>query len=665
MATTIKYPDPSAQPLWKTKIHKRDRLQVINEEDLPVDEFLKALGIKDSSLASSFGITNEEELHRRHNLCRFLTGHPAFTSWVEESGVTAGLPIDEEEFLKFYNPQNEHNPYWAMVHGWIEFILNSPDAPPDLQMIANKLLVGLDLEAAERKMADIITQRVEQITVMHGWMSFEVVTVGVEKSVKEKMGVDPDQSLFLVSDLEYSGGEVFGHRKYSQKISTKLAYPKWTHDALNPFNWLGFGFLRRKLVDFKNLLRCRPAYKAMVINSISTSMIEDIRSAVLGKLRKIHWDNSSLNGGQATVQFSYDQSGLQITILHLEIPEPEDRKTVNLSDGFAGYDALKYQQIMKAEVLIQRKRDEAAHAQANNALIAAAVRQNHSFLTPFFSTSLNMDREFRWFAILNEYRGKEFHDLYEALQDQRNFFAEYWNQLQVVISVLRSIQDTALKFGVPICQPEIVTDGHVVEFGQLYPTQLLCHLKKGQVVPVHSLPELNGRMIALTGEHGGGKSETQIGIVVNIFLAQSGLPVFGQFFRFNVKKVLGMVFIAQRGEGSTCEILLGKIRNILRGIQGIDGKRVVLVLDEVGTGTQEMAGFELGRDLLNTLARSGVSVIFSTQIMSLAEFARDQLNALCFQLDSKHRLSPGIGDGGMKRLRQRIGVDRFLEEIKS
>ncbi|KKP89953.1 MAG: hypothetical protein UR94_C0032G0002 [Parcubacteria group bacterium GW2011_GWA2_36_10] len=664
---TIVYPSPSAQPLWKTNIPKRDRLMIINEEDLPVEEFLTALGVKESPLTPSFGITDEAELQERHALCSFLTSNPTFMTWVKEHQLEAELPTNEDRFLRFYDPKQAHNPYWQAVHQWLETMQHTINVPARLQAITDKLIAGLHLEAIESDMASAITQRVEQITIMSGLMSFQVSMREVPQPAKVAGAVEGAQetkkSLFRVNELEYLSGEVHGHRKYSQQLSTELAYPTWTENMLNPLNWLGLGRLRKLWIDPSSFLRRRRAYRAMVIKSVSKSMKEDVKTATENHLNELRWDNDDLGGGTVTVLFAYDQYGLKITVLNMEAAEPENIEPADFNDGFEGYDGEKKRQMVMAETLVKDAKAKTLRAKTNNALIALAQAQLDSFFWPIKAFSSSMDRHYRWFAISNEYRGKEFNDIYQALEAQRQFFAAYYLQLRTVIDLLESVQATAHKFGVPICQPEIVTNGHVVDFGQLYPTQLLCRLKKGEVTPIHSLPELNGRMIVLTGHHGGGKSETQISIVANIYLAQSGLPVFGEFFRFNVKKVLGMVFIAQRGQGSTCEMLLGKIRNILKGIKGVDGKQVVLVLDEVGTGTQEMAGLELGRDLLHTLALSGVSVIFSTQIISLAEFARDKLNALCFQMDSEHQVTEGIGDGGMQQLRQRTGVEKLLTHV--
>ena len=128
----------------------------------------------------------------------------------------------------------------------------------------------------------------------------------------------------------------------------------------------------------------------------------------------------------------------------------------------------------------------------------------------------------------------------------------------------------------------------------------------------------------------------------------------------NVKDVLGMMFI-ERGIGSTCELLLDKIVAILKEIKNVHNSKVVLVLDEIGTGTREVDGLKLGEDVLAKLSEMGVSVLFSTQITSLAEFARDELGAQCLRVDEKHNLSIGIGRGGMDSLRKRKGLDKLLK----
>jgi len=121
-----------------------------------------------------------------------------------------------------------------------------------------------------------------------------------------------------------------------------------------------------------------------------------------------------------------------------------------------------------------------------------------------------------------------------------------------------------------------------------------------------------------------------------------------------------MVFI-ERGNGSTCEMLVGSLRDVLGAAFKHKGHEVVLVLDELGSATQEEAGFGLGHDILGEISHRHISALFSTQIHRLATSARDDFGADIFQLDEQHRILPGIGDGGMQRLRSRLGLDKVLQ----
>lgn len=123
-----------------------------------------------------------------------------------------------------------------------------------------------------------------------------------------------------------------------------------------------------------------------------------------------------------------------------------------------------------------------------------------------------------------------------------------------------------------------------------------------------------------------------------------------------------MVFL-ERGSGSTCELLLQKSKKILEALQsGACPHSTLLILDEIGTGTQEVDGFEFGKRLLKRLSISGCSVIFSTQITELAKFAKESLGTACFNFDLGHHIAPGIGSGGINALMQAVGIDQLLQE---
>jgi len=133
------------------------------------------------------------------------------------------------------------------------------------------------------------------------------------------------------------------------------------------------------------------------------------------------------------------------------------------------------------------------------------------------------------------------------------------------------------------------------------------------------MPVLDGQMVCLTGRNGGGKTVAQLSLGDIIYLTQSGLPSFGEDISLNVKKMLGMVFIGSRGEhGSTFESLVIKTRDVLLAADKYKANEIVMIMDELGAGTQQYSGKNLALRLLKTLHNRGISTIFSTQITEVA-----------------------------------------------
>ncbi|MEK7103258.1 MAG: hypothetical protein AAB870_02840, partial [Patescibacteria group bacterium] len=115
--------------------------------------------------------------------------------------------------------------------------------------------------------------------------------------------------------------------------------------------------------------------------------------------------------------------------------------------------------------------------------------------------------------------------------------------------------------------------------------------------------------------------------------------------------------------GSTCEMIIAKLTNILKAAEQYSSDEFVVVIDELGVGTQESSGLELGKDMLEALSKRKISVLFSTQILALAEYAKADLGAYCFKVDEHHALSVGIAGGAMDVLREKSGFNAILKKI--
>lgn len=114
------------------------------------------------------------------------------------------------------------------------------------------------------------------------------------------------------------------------------------------------------------------------------------------------------------------------------------------------------------------------------------------------------------------------------------------------------------------------------------------------------------------------------------------------------------------GDGSTATVFVKKTMNLFENIQKVPAHKSLIFIDEIGKGTQESAGLKLGQQILKALSQNGNSVIFNTQIMKLAEHARDNFQAICLKVDDNHQFQPGIGEGLMEELIHEVGLDKYL-----
>lgn len=640
---------------WRRDFPDRARLVIVNGESFPKAEIMESLGLgKREHEAYAFGLADEEEIRARLDLQRMFHESPAFRQVVDGTLSEGGLPTGERQFLSYFDPGREHTPFWQGVHNFLAAVDAYPRVPRRVAIVAQALRDALPLEQQERAMAEQIGQEVLRAATLAGLVTFRI---------------DAEESAIV--GLKMVQAEVGGHRLFSRETAKVrlVPMPQWTEKYEYRDEFLGLvASAVRGVVHGINWVIKRGVFRDMVIGGSSSAIEDDLTRAVFRQLWKIRWAAwpHRLDGATVHVFFRYSKDGLEIRILDMEFID--DTCESGLSDdlvAFPGYTAQQHRAMRRvnaayrnaARMNVRLLRKAQLHAFAEGA-------SPGFFLSSFNAPSPAIDALYRWTAIRALYESKEHRAVSARAEELRTFFGRQLRELRAVLTLYRTIRDRAEALGLPFCIPEVAKGEHVVQFDHLFPAQLLLRMKPGEAVPVDGLPELDGRMIGLTGKHGGGKTETQLAVLTSIYLAQSGLPVFARQFRFNVKQVLGIVFISQRGIGSTAQQYLEKLRNVLEEIRGMDGKDVVLILDELGTGTQEDAGYDLGREILSRLAARGISILFSTQIIRLAEYSQRELDALCVQFNAQHRISAGIAGGGMDELRREMGIDRLLEELK-
>lgn len=281
-------------------------------------------------------------------------------------------------------------------------------------------------------------------------------------------------------------------------------------------------------------------------------------------------------------------------------------------------------------------------------------------------------------SMLSEVKYSRVRDAIEGLQlkDDWNVILDYRNKIRCLNEDLQKIsaKSTVIRIArekykdFPMTFPTILDDSkNVVSFKNLAPLHLIGRKNKSQTKNlgvedlklITGLPALNGQIISITGQNGGGKTVIETELIYALYLAHMGFPVFAENFTFNAKDCIAMVFV-EKGEGSMLQLIMQKLKAVAEEVEKSENNKIVVILDELLTGTQEEVGLDIGREYLRMLSRKKCSVMFVTQITQLAEFAHNELNALCFHFDKNGDMQKGIGKGNARILAEEVGLDKYL-----
>lgn len=656
-------------PLWEN-VPVEARLNVVNPEDFPIKRTLQGLGIGYSPLVETFGIADADELRGRQEVVRYLMGHRKLFEWLTIPHVSVDLPRTETDWLSYFSTNKPHNPFWENVHDFCELLRAKRESlSPRLEQLLTEIDATLPLELEERKWAKGIAETLEQTTVMEGLLVFHVSMERAQVS-SARRNVTESGFEYRVSTLDCIKTEdggwpvslMHGHQLYSQALADFMPadYPAWSQTWLA--QRLGVGGLVERLIDKVNEDNRLQACRSMVITKPSFQVIEDVKNHLRDRLNKLKWDTDALAFGRVHAYVTYSNEGLQVQIVTVEAPRRSGDRARFRFHQFDGYSEDQVAKIKMGREEIDRWIWATESGVASDQIRAAITRQNPDFFEERTrANSSNADQVHRGFALSNVLEAPQFKKRTKTVRSHRKFVVDHIAVLRQVVEVIAELEKVARVRKLPLELPTFVENEHVVSFERLYPVHLLPALEDGQRLCPVNLPTLNGRMIGLTGDHGGGKSVTMITIAEMVYLAQSGLPVYGQEVQLNMKRFLALAFIEQGIHGSVAQRLIEKLANVLRAVRDVDGRQVVVMLDELGSATQEGDGFETGYQLLRKLKELGVSVLFSTQITRLAESAQSSLGAICLKVNRRtHQLTPGIGDGGMSDLRRTSGFDKLL-----
>ncbi len=642
MDNQTKFPEEIA--FWNEKASK---IQLVNPDDFHLDALLKVLEIK-SPLTASFGITDRAEILRRAKILKYLLKNEDFRNALNGLSISSNIDIPESNtaFLQhfFDHSFSPRNPFFEMMGSFVKRIKSYPSIPDELEAFIRFIeSTSTEQRQLETSLANDIYNELNKGIFIEG-----IVTIYWTSYRR-----------FLVSRTEAIGYRRYSYLDYSETVE-KPWWRKGIWDTF-PLKYVTSRLEKKRddMIHDKKVLK----YGSKPITEVPSSILD----AILTRLRTMNGhnvDEFDIRNTEIKYFFRYSDEGLEVKLLGFNNLVYTDKSfgssSLYISHGFSGYTSKQIAEIQKRNRRLKKKAREIERDNLITRLheyFGWGQWEDNRFT---LIESPQVDTEFKWSMLYDLRKQPQYIDRFEEVKAYREYIRSRLITLREMAGLAESLLRFEKKQGFKFRFPTILPDAnHIVAFRNLVPVQILRNTAAEKVVSITSVPSINGEMIGFTGNNAGGKSVTQEAIINAIYMAQSGLPVLGKGFTINVKSALGMVFL-ERGSGSTAELLLLKSKNILKTLTEIKQNNIFLVLDEIGTGTAEIDGLSYGKRLLERISTFKASVIFSTQIRELAEYAQGSLGAHIIQFDAQHTIKAGIGTGNLSSLIKETGLEEYL-----
>jgi len=177
---------------------------------------------------------------------------------------------------------------------------------------------------------------------------------------------------------------------------------------------------------------------------------------------------------------------------------------------------------------------------------------------------------------------------------------------------------------------------------------LIYLLKENESVPIDFELRHDNDLVVITGPNTGGKTAAMKSAGLNCIIAKCGLPVFGKALKM---ADFNSVF-ADIGDKQSLILDLSTFSSHMLNIKNIldeADKGSLVLLDELGTGTEPKEGAALAVSIIEYLLGKNAKIVVTTHFSEVKNYALKHKEAIIYSVDfdyenfmPKYRLLPGV-----------------------
>ncbi|MFA6430460.1 MAG: hypothetical protein WC229_01020 [Candidatus Paceibacterota bacterium] len=631
----------------------------------------------------SFGTSSREEAIRRQETIRFFLENQKIRDWVIDNPFhtddTGSHWQNGREFVNYFNPNNE-NKFWAEVGNICQMLTASAKEknngiPQEFQKFIGFLAEAREqIETPEKKMSRFVVSQLLKATKANG-------------SVVARIYVDKNRS--IAAHVKVVSGQISGHRLYSLNAprAFSMGSSRWNKTfwkKIFVYNLVKYFALRRHEKAVNEWA------KPVIIEKCPTEICEAVQRYINdnifpnGKYPGFMDESSSEYDGDTGIdlyiRFAYGESGLKIQMVGLNqdtIQPPKGYgKRWNVATGEEhNIDMFRPDQIENMKELDREARRRAYLANLLTHFVPKFWGYTRKIRPALVSDDgvliqdQNVDNLFKWHQASTLCMLDEWKDVYEQSKNIRSYARQNMSILCDIAYIASKFDEKSKEWGLPVTFPKIL-DGkeQIFSFKELWPVSLIGRKtsasKEKEITakdlrPIKALGQIRGGISIMTGDNGAGKTTIGEELLGMLHDAASGLPIFGKDVELNLRNIIGTIFL-ERGDGSTMQLSLAKLAEVLKGVAEHPKNGTFVLWDEMGTGTTREEGLKLGMTCLKKFNNIGCTVLSNTQIPELAEAAQTMFGAKCFKVDRNHKIEPGIGTADIATLAKDMGIAKEL-----